>query len=302
MRRRSKRDKANRYELIACGFEGHALVGTDVRIIEVEDAIVVREHGDLRWHRCLRCDSWLPRQPPDEPTRDRLPSRDEISVPLRGRALRDRYVLRLIAVERAIHVVVLSGLAAAVFLFIGHRKTLRHDYVAIINGLFGASGGPDAKKGLLGDFRHLFVISPSHLYDIGFLLVAYAALEAVEMVGLWMAKRWAEYLTFVATLAFVPLEVYELFTAFGWLKLVTFIVNVAVVAYLALGKRLFGLRGGHAAEVARREADTGWEAIDRRPPGRPLQPLAAASEGSDAVPARRPGRMNLAAVSRPGRR
>jgi uncharacterized membrane protein (DUF2068 family) len=271
MRRRT-RDKANRYELIGCAFEGHALVGTDVRVIEAADATVVQEHDGLRWYRCLRCDSWLPRLPPADPTRGRLPGRDEITVPLRGRSLRDRYVLRLIAVERSIHVVVLSGLAVAVFLFIGHRKTLQHDYVTIINGLFGASGGPDAKKGLLGDFRHLFVISPSHLYDIGFLLVAYATLEAVEMVGLWLAKRWAEYLTFVATLAFVPLEVYELLSAFGWLKLVTFIVNVAVVAYLAFGKRLFGLRGGHAAEVARRDADEGWAAIDRRPPGLPLQP------------------------------
>jgi len=65
----------------------------------------------------------------------------------------------------------------------------------------------------------------------------------------------------VATLAFVPLEVYELLSAFGWLKLVTFIVNVAVVAYLAFGKRLFGLRGGHAGEVARRDADEGWRRL-----------------------------------------
>jgi uncharacterized membrane protein (DUF2068 family) len=274
LRRTGKRDKSNRYELIACALEGHALVGTDVANIEAEDALVVRERDHVRWHRCLRCDAWLPRLPPDQPTRDRLPSRDEIMVPLRGRALRDRYVLRLIAVERSVHVLVLSALALAVFLFIGHRNTLRHDYVRIINGLFGASGGPDAKKGLLGDFRHLFVISPAHLYDIGFLLVAYATLEAVEMVGLWMAKRWAEYLTFLATLLFVPLEVYELFSAFGWLKLVTFLVNVAVVAYLALGKRLFGLRGGHAAEVARREADAGWHAIESRPPGQPVQFLS----------------------------
>lgn len=265
MTRGSKREKHNRYELIACAFGGHVLVGTDVRIIDEEDGAVVRQDRDLRWHRCLRCDSWFPRQPPKEPTREHLPHRDEIEVPLRGKGLRDRYVLRLIAAERAIHVLVLSGLAVAVFLFIGHRQTLKHDYVAIINGLFGASGGPDAKKGLLGDFRHLFVISPSHLYDIGFLLVGYATLEAFEMVGLWFAKRWAEYLTFLATLVFVPVEVYELTTSFGWLKVVILILNLAIVLYLLLGKRLFGLRGGHAADVARRRADGGWEAIDRRP-------------------------------------
>jgi uncharacterized membrane protein (DUF2068 family) len=269
LRRKPKRVTSHRYELLACAFGGHFLVGTDVRTIAPEDESVVREHGGLRWYRCLRCDSWLPKRPPENPTRDSLPARDEIEIPLRGKALRDRYVLRLIAIERSIHVLVLGGLAVAVFLFIGHRTTLKHDYVSIIDGLFGSSGGPDARKGLLGDFRRLFIISPSHLYDIGFLLVAYAALEAVEMVGLWFAKRWAEYLTFVATTLFVPLEVYELLSSFGWLKLVTFVINVAVVVYLLLGKRLFGLRGGHAADVARRRADGGWEAIDRRPPGGP---------------------------------
>jgi uncharacterized membrane protein (DUF2068 family) len=273
--KKKKREKPNRYELISCAFGGHVVAGTDVREILPEDGIIVREHDGLRWHRCLRCDSWIPRSPPAEPTRDRLPGRDDIRVPLRGRGLRDRYVLRLIAVERSVHVVILGGLAAAVFLFIGHRKTLRHDYVSIMNALFGSTGGPDARKGLLGDFRHIFVITPSHLYDIGFLLVAYATLEAVEMVGLWLAKRWAEYLTFLATLAFVPLEVYELATAFGTFKLITFIVNVAVVIYLLLGKRLFGLRGGHAADVARRVADGGWQAIDRRPPGQPTRPAHA---------------------------
>jgi uncharacterized membrane protein (DUF2068 family) len=268
-RKDAKRFRHNRYELIACAFGGHVLVGTDVRTITPDDGLIVREYDGLRWYRCLRCDSWIPRPPPEAPTLETLPARDDIVVPLRGRGLRDRYVLRLIAVERAIHVVVLSGLAAAVFLFIGHRTTLRHDYVSIIDGLFGSSGGPDARKGLLGDFRHLFIISPSHLYDIGFLLVAYASLEAVEMVGLWFAKRWAEYLTFVATTLFVPLEIYELLSGFGWLKFVTFIVNLAVVIYLLLGKRLFGLRGGHAADLARRRADGGWEAIERRVPGHP---------------------------------
>jgi uncharacterized membrane protein (DUF2068 family) len=273
-RGKATRGKPNRYELFSCAYGGHVLAGTDVRVITADDGLIVREFEGLRWHRCLRCDSWIPRPPADAPTRDTMPPRADIDVPLRGRGLRDRYVLRLISVERAVRVVILSGLAVAVFLFVGHRVTLRHDYVAIINGLFGSSGGPDARKGLLGDFRRLFIISPSHLYDIGFLLVAYAMLEAVEMVGLWFAKRWAEYLTFVATLLFVPLEVYELLSSVTTLKVVLLILNLAVVLYLLLGKRLFGLRGGHAADRARRKADGGWEAIERRPPGGPVAPPA----------------------------
>jgi len=57
------------------------------------------------------------------------------------------------------------------------------------------------------------------------------------------------------------------------LKLLTLTVNLAVVAYLALGKRLFGLRGGRAADVARRDADAGWKALESRAPGEPFPPV-----------------------------
>jgi uncharacterized membrane protein (DUF2068 family) len=100
-------------------------------------------------------------------------------------------------------------------------------------------------------------------------LLAFAALEAAEMVGLWLNKRWAEYLTFIATTALVPFEVYELTNGISVFKLIALIINLAVVIYLLLAKRLFGLRGGHAAEHARREASSGWAAIARATPGAP---------------------------------
>jgi uncharacterized membrane protein (DUF2068 family) len=83
------------------------------------------------------------------------------------------------------------------------------------------------------------------------------------MVGLWLNKRWAEYLTFIATTALVPFEVYELTNGVSAFKLIALIINLAVVIYLLLAKRLFGLRGGAAAEHARREATSGWSAIER---------------------------------------
>ena len=83
------------------------------------------------------------------------------------------------------------------------------------------------------------------------------------MVGLWLAKRWAEYLTFIATTALVPYEIYEITKSISTFKVLTFIINVAIVVYLLLAKRLFGLRGGHAAELKRREALGGWQAIEK---------------------------------------
>src|SRR3954451_22682893 len=34
------------------------LVGLDARHVRPEDAVVAREIDGVRWHRCLRCDSW----------------------------------------------------------------------------------------------------------------------------------------------------------------------------------------------------------------------------------------------------
>jgi len=105
------------YELIGCGLRGHALLGTDVARVRPEDDLVLREPGDgLRWHRCLRCDSWIPLEPPSAPTGEHLADRADIELPLRGRPLRDRYVLRLIALDRVVHFIVLGALAEGVTL------------------------------------------------------------------------------------------------------------------------------------------------------------------------------------------
>ncbi|HVX22948.1 MAG TPA: DUF2127 domain-containing protein [Acidimicrobiales bacterium] len=264
--RRGQPRPGNRYELLSCAIGGHALVGTDAATVAGADRALVMEVDGARWHRCLRCDGWMPRPAPAEPARDRVPERGEIDLPLRGPLLRDRYVLRLIAVDRAIHVVVLTVLAVVIFLFIGHRNGLRHDYDEIMSALTGGPNKSDELTGLLGYFRHLFLIKPAHLYEAGLLVIGYAVLEGTEMVGLWLAKRWAEYLTFVATVLLVPFEVYEMAESFGTLKLVTFLVNVAIAVYLLAAKRLFGVRGGHAAEHRRRVELGGWAAVDRATP------------------------------------
>lgn len=71
-----------------------------------------------------------------------------------------------------------------------------------------------------------------HLAAAGVFALAYAALFGVEGVGLWTAKRWAEYLTIVATSSFVPFEIYALVRHASWERGATLAVNLLVVAYL----------------------------------------------------------------------
>ena len=128
----------NRYELFTCGWKGHVLVGLDAAEVADADPVLVREYGGLRWHHCLRCDTWIPKPAPDNPGSDAVPTRDEIQLPLRGPLLRDRYVLRLIAFDRAVHVALLSALAFVIFFFVGNHAALHRDYTQIIQ----AFGGP----------------------------------------------------------------------------------------------------------------------------------------------------------------
>ena len=255
-----------RYELITCAWRGHELVGADAAEVTAADAVIVRQDGDQRWCRCLRCDGWFPVPVPEVPARDRVPARDQIDVPLRGPALRDRYVLRLIALDRVVHVTILTFLAVVFVTFATHNRTLHTDYQNIMDALNGGGGAALRVRGVLGYLRKAFDYTPTHLFVLAAICLAYASLEAVEAVGLWFNRRWAEYLTFVATTVLIPYEIYELTLRVSVLKVVAFVLNVLVAAYLLYAKRLFGVRGGHAAEQARKRELSGWAALEATSP------------------------------------
>ena len=265
------------WELLACGVSGHRLVGMDAKRLRGEDAILVRELDGLRWYRCLRCDSWVPLPPPESPAREVPPDRDEIELPLRGRALRDKIVLRAIAIDRAIHFVFFGVLSAALFLFASHEVRVRDLVYRIVNGIEGTSGNPSHRHqtGLLHSLLHVAELKSSTLYAVAAAAAAYGVLEGVEAVGLWLQRRWAEYLTFVATCVFLPYEIYELSRSVTPLKVVAFAINIAIAAYLLWAKRLFGVRGGAEADERERRRDLGWDALERTAP-RAGAPTAAA--------------------------
>jgi uncharacterized membrane protein (DUF2068 family) len=258
------------WELVACGWRGHVLVGTDAAELRPQDAPLAREQPPIRWHRCLRCDSWVALPPPRSPARATPPDRDAIEIPLRGKALRDRVVLRLIAVDRALHFTILVLLGIAVIAFAGNETSLRDAYYRILTDLQGGvAGGPVQNTGHVG-FLHeldkLFSLRAGTLRGVGIGLLGYGVLEGAEAVGLWLGKRWAEYLTFVATTILLPLEIYEIAHRQSALKIIGFLINLAVAIWLLFAKRLFGLRGGGKADERARAYDMSWDAIERATP------------------------------------
>ncbi len=255
------------WELLVCGLAGHELIGLDAEHVRDVDALFVREIDGVRWHRCLRCDSWLPLPRPAAPVREHPPERGEIELPLRGRPLRDKIVLRLIAINRAVHFVVLGLLGIAILLFASHRESFRDRFYRVVTDLQGGvAGSGRVHHGLLGEIDKAFTLQSSRLHLFAAIVLVYATVEGIEAVGLWYQRRWAEYLTFLVTASLLPLEVYEIVTRLSPLKILAFVVNVAVVAYLLFAKRLFGLRGGARADEEIRAADVGWGALERSAP------------------------------------
>lgn len=84
---------------------------------------------------------------------------------------------------------------------------------------------------LVGSYNHVTVLA------IG--AIGYALLEGTEGVGLAMRRRWAEYLTVIATGVLIPYELYEVVHRLTIFKAGALLLNVAVVGYLAYRKRLF---------------------------------------------------------------
>jgi uncharacterized membrane protein (DUF2068 family) len=109
-------------------------------------------------------------------------------------------------------------------------------------------------------------MTPRNFVFVGVAASVYATLFLIEGFGLWTGKRWAEYLTLLVTASLLPVEIYELTDRATPFKAVAFVLNVAVVVYLLYAKRLFGLRGGAAADEALKERDVGWGALEASAP------------------------------------
>jgi uncharacterized membrane protein (DUF2068 family) len=75
-------------------------------------------------------------------------------------------------------------------------------------------------------------LSVSRIHALRIVTLAYAAVFAVEGIGLWMQKRWAEWLTVIITASLIPLEAWEIFLRPTIGKVLILLANAAVVGYL----------------------------------------------------------------------
>lgn len=234
------------WNLRACGRKGHVTYAPS----EPELSMKLQAETPIgRAWRCLRCGTFVVGEPHGSG-----PAADAPIV-LRGRALRDAVVLRLLAIDRWAKGVVVLFAAWGVFRFRSHQDAVQKAFdedLPLVEPLARKINYDLANSSVVHTLRTIIEARSGWLLAVGLGLVVYGVLQLVEGTGLWLLKRWGEYFAVVATSLFIPLEIYELTERVTWVRVVALIINIAAVLYIALSKRLFGLRGGKAAYEAER--------------------------------------------------
>jgi uncharacterized membrane protein (DUF2068 family) len=144
--------------------------------------------------------------------------------------------IKVIIVERIVKAIVL--IALAIGLLVAGEKGLLTTWARYAQDQLNL----DADDGVIVQLllRVLLLIgSFTHVNVVAIAAIAYALLEGTEGVGLAMRRRWAEYLTVIATGILIPYEAYEVVHHVTLFKVGALALNLAVVGYLAYRKRLF---------------------------------------------------------------
>jgi len=76
-------------------------------------------------------------------------------------------------------------------------------------------------------------IEPNKLKFSGITIGVYSAITAIEAMGLWYEKIWAEFLVIGLTGLSIPLEIFELVRGVSLLKMTVFGINVIVFLYFS---------------------------------------------------------------------
>jgi uncharacterized membrane protein (DUF2068 family) len=232
------------WNLRTCSRKGHVTYAPDEP--EFRAKLEARTPLGSGW-RCLRCGTYVLGEPLGGGPADEAP------VLLRGKALRAAFILRALAIERWLRGLVLLLLATAVVKLSSTRVSIQDLFDRDLKALrpfFDQIHFQVSDSSTVQSIQKLLHAKSSTLSLIATGLFLYGALQILEGIGLWSMKRWGEYVAVIGTTAFVPLEVYEVVEDISWLKVVVLAINVAAVVYLVLSKRLFGIRGGHAAYEA----------------------------------------------------
>ncbi|WP_067689715.1 DUF2127 domain-containing protein [Nocardia jejuensis] len=238
------------FSLWTCAIRGHETYAPDEP--ELAARLHVSTPAGEAW-RCLRCGNFAPGEP-----RRSGPADDAPEVP-RGHLLRDRIIMRLLAAERVLRALVLILLGVGVLKLRGRQHEWKQAWdkeLPLLRQLADQVGwDPDHSK-IVHWIDQAFTFSPTTLRWVAIAIFAYAAVQIIEGIGLWLVERWGEYFAVIATSLFLPIEIYELTEKVTVIRIGALAINLAAVIWLLWSKKLFGINGGAKAYYAEHHTES----------------------------------------------
>ena len=238
------------WSLYGCARKGHVTYAPDEPALR--ERLMAPTADGTAW-RCLRCGAFV--------TDGQHGGGPAAAAPQvrRGTEIRSQLILRVFAVERFLRFLVFAGAAYGVWRFRYDQASIERAYnsdLPAIRALYRDLGFDVNHSRLLGLIHKSLMLTPRTLTLLAIGLAAYALIELVESIGLWLGRRWGEYFAMVATSIFLPYEVYDLTVKVTWLRVTAFVINLLLVVYLVWTRRLFGVRGGKKAYEAKQRSES----------------------------------------------
>ena len=135
-------------------------------------------------------------------------------------------LLRLIALFKFFKAAMLIALGVGAF------RLVHKDLGAVLEHWTEAVRLGSANRFVDAAFAKASKLRPEQIKKLGLGSFLYAALFLVEGTGLWLEKRWGEWLTVIITSSLVPVEVYEVYRHPSAVKVAVLVINIAIVGYL----------------------------------------------------------------------
>jgi uncharacterized membrane protein (DUF2068 family) len=238
------------WSLLGCGRSGHATYAPAEA--ELRARLSAPTPAGTAW-QCLRCGTFVPGEPAGSGPAAAAPD------VRRGKDLRSAFILRVFAIERYFRALVFGAAAFAVWRFEYARVSIEQAFdreLPAVRTLLRQLGYDVDRSKFVGLVQHALTLSATSVSLIAAGLAAYAVIELVEGTGLWLAKRWGEYFAMVVTSLGLPYEIYDLTNKITATRVIFFVINLALVLYLVITRRLFGVRGGKSAYEARLRSES----------------------------------------------
>jgi len=242
------------WSLLSCGRHGHVTYAPDEP--ELRAQMSAHPGAEEAW-QCLRCGAYV-RGPAG-----RHGPAAQAPLVARGKEIRSKVILRVFAIERVLRALIFLVVAYVLWHYRHSQQSLERAFnrdLSSLRGVLNQFGYNINHSKVVGLLRDALSLSTHTITLLAVGALAYALLELVEAVGLWTARRWGEYFAMVATSLGLPLEIYDLTRKVTITAVVLLIINLALVLYLAITKRLFGIRGGKAAYDERLREESVLEA------------------------------------------